>query len=173
MIPEGLIPETVFGVPSHPLFIHAVVVLVPLSALAVLVMAVLPRSRPVLRWPVLLVLTAALGAVPVATTSGNILLANLQEQQALGGTALEKVVLHQQLGNLVFWPVLALWVLTVALVALDLVRRRPGGRRGPLGTRGGLVAAVAALAVIAGAASVVQVVRTGHAGATAVWNPGG
>lgn len=164
-------PETVFGVPAHLLLIHAVVVLVPLSALGVVVLALVRRTRPVLRWPVLFVLTSALGAVPLATESGETFKRRLIEQGALGGPALEKVEQHQQLGELVVWPVLALWLLTVALITLDLrrpVRRVAGGR-----PRGRLLPVVALLAVLVAGVATAQVVRTGHTGATAVWNPGG
>jgi hypothetical protein len=36
---------TIFGLPAHPFVVHAVVVLVPLSALAGLVVAVWPAAR--------------------------------------------------------------------------------------------------------------------------------
>lgn len=162
-----MVPQTVYGVPSHLLVLHAVVVLVPLSALGVVLMAVARRTRPILRWPVLAVLTAALAAVPAATTTGTALLQRQLADGALGGSALEKVQLHQQLGELVLWPVLGLWLATVALVALDRRARAP--RRG----NGRLLPAVAVLAVVLAGAATVQTVRAGHAGATAVWNPGG
>lgn len=162
-------PETVFGVPTHLLILHAVVVLVPLSALGVAVMAIVGRTRPVLRWPVLFVLTSALGAVPLATKSGEVFLQRLTEQGALGGPALAKVQQHQELGELVLWPVLALWLLTIALVVLDL--RRPARSSG--NTRSRLLPVVAVLTVLVAGAATVQVVRAGHTGAAAVWNPGG
>jgi hypothetical protein len=156
------VPETVFGLPLHVLAIHAVVVLVPLATIGVLLMAVMPRTRPILRWPVLFVLTAGLVSVPVTTRSGLAFKDRLVAGGSLGGSALEKVTLHQQLGELVIWPTLAAWLLTLAFLALERTRRRAAA-----------VSVVAALAVLASVAATVQVVRTGHAGATAVWNPGG
>ena len=38
-------PETLFGLPAHPLIVHATVVLVPLGALLVLLHAVWPAAR--------------------------------------------------------------------------------------------------------------------------------
>jgi hypothetical protein len=157
-----LVPETVFGLPLHVLAIHAVVVLVPLATIGVLLMAVMPRTRPILRWPVLFVLTAGLVSVPVTTRSGLAFKDRLVAGGSLGGSALEKVTLHQQLGELVIWPTLAAWLLTLAFLALERTRCRAAA-----------VSVVAALAVLASVAATVQVVRTGHAGATAVWNPGG
>ena len=158
-------PETVFGLPTHILSIHAVVVLVPLSAVGVVLMALVPPLRKLLRWPVLAVLTAALVAVPVAVQTGELLMARLVRDGALGGPVLDKVRLHQELGEQVLWPVLGLWIFAVGLVAVDHTRR-PVARRGPLLT------VLAALAVVAAGLATLQVIRTGHAGATAVWNPG-
>ncbi len=157
-----MIPATITGIPTHLLVIHAVVVLVPLGALGAIVLAAFVRTRPCLRWPVLFVLSAALAAVPVATRTGEALKERLVAEQLLAGAALEKVTLHEELGELVLWPMLALWLLSVVLVLLD-----PTGRR-----RGRLVAVVAVLAVVAATAATVQTVRAGHAGSTAVWNPG-
>ena len=158
-------PETVFGLPTHILSIHAVVVLVPLSATGVVLMALVPPLRRLLRWPVLAVLTAALVAVPVATQTGELLMARLVRDGALGGPVLDKVRLHQELGEQVLWPVLGLWIFTVGLVVADRTHRRARRSR--------LLAVLVGLAVVTAALATLQVIRTGHAGATAVWNPGG
>ena len=44
--------DYIFGLPMHALIVHAVVVLVPLSALVAIAFAVRPEWRHVLRWPV-------------------------------------------------------------------------------------------------------------------------
>ncbi len=156
--PEGPVPDTVFGLPLHPLVIHAVVVLVPLAALGAFALAGVPRWRRAYGWPVLALATVALLSVPVATRTGEQLKASL----TLGGPVLDKVARHQQLGGLVIWAVLPLWALLLALVLAHRSGQRPG------------VEAVAAwLAALAGVAATVLVVLAGHAGATAVWNPAG
>ncbi len=48
---EATVFDYIFGLPMHPLIIHAVVVLVPLSALVAIAFAVRPTWRHVLRWP--------------------------------------------------------------------------------------------------------------------------
>ena len=63
-------PESIVGLPVHPLVVHATVVIVPAAALAVLLAAVLPRVRA---WagPLPMVL-AVVGLVlaPLSTSSG-------------------------------------------------------------------------------------------------------
>ena len=68
---------------------------------------------------------------------------------------------HQEWGQRVIWPTLAMWLLAVVLVLMD----RRGGRR--QGTALTVVAVLAALAAVAAAAAVVI---TGHLGSTAVWS---
>ena len=60
-------PETLGGIPIHPLVVHAVVVLIPLAALGVMAISVIPRWRG--RFGVLVVgaATVATALVPVAT----------------------------------------------------------------------------------------------------------
>jgi hypothetical protein len=148
--------DTFMGLPVHALVMHAVVVLVPLSALGVVAIAVVPRWRE--RFGVLVVLlsTAGLAFVPVATRSG----AALKDRINAGGVTAEQIDRHQQMGNLVLWPTLAMWVLAIALVLMSR-----GGRR-----RGAGVTLVAVLAVLGAGTAAVLVTLTGHLGSTAVWS---
>ncbi|MDH5279339.1 MAG: hypothetical protein OEW53_09900, partial [Actinomycetota bacterium] len=59
-------PDTIGDVPVHPLVVHAVVVLLPLAALGVLVLVVVPRWRPTFAPLVLGVTVVATALVPVA-----------------------------------------------------------------------------------------------------------
>ena len=63
-------PDTVFGVPLHPLVNHAAVVLVPLAVLGTLLITVVPRWRTVYGWLVVALAAVAFATVPVATRSG-------------------------------------------------------------------------------------------------------
>lgn len=153
-----MIPETVFGLPIHPLVVHAPVVLVPLTALGLVAIVVVPRwRRPY--GPLL-----ALGAVAAAASAFAARLTGeaFEESLELGGPVAEKVAIHENLGTTLPWFVLAQAVLTIALVLVD---RRDAGRAVVLG--------VAVVAVIAAGVATVQLVRTGHAGSEAVWNPTG
>ena len=62
--------DTVFGLPVHPLLVHATVVIVPLAALAVLLAAVWPRFRAWAGWGPLALAVAAVVLAPLSTSSG-------------------------------------------------------------------------------------------------------
>ena len=147
--------DTILGLPVHMLVIHVVVVLVPLGALGVIGMAVYPPWRERFGLAVLGILTVALISVPVATRSGYA----LKHRIHVSGIIAKQVQHHQNMGKLVIYPTIALWVLAVALFLLD--------RRGRTGRP---IMIVAVLAVLAAGAATAQVTITGHLGSTAVWS---
>ena len=154
-------PDTVNGLPLHPLVVHAVVVLLPLAALGVLALAVRPSWRG--RFGVLVVLIAALAtaAIPLATQSGE----SLEHRVGDPGR-------HAELGDTLLWFALPLLALSVALVWLHRRAARPAEGSAEVGrsTRpGALGVVVAVLAVVVAAANLVQVYRVGDSGAKAVW----
>jgi O-antigen ligase len=144
--------DTIFGLPVHALVLHAVVVLLPLAALGVVLMAAVPRWRPALRWPTLVLTLLSVASIPVTTQSGHAL------ERRIGSS--ELIEEHRALGDTMLWFGLAMLVLTAAFVFAERARQR-----------GAAVAVLAVLAVIASGAATVQVMRTGHAGTTAVWQP--
>ena len=147
--------DTVLGLPVHPLVVHAVVVLVPLSAVGVVAISLVPRWRARYGVLVLLVATAALVMVPVATRSGE----SLEDRIDAGGVVARQIADHQEIAELVLWPTLAMWVLAAVLVLLTRQRRQ-----------GTVVTLVAGLAVVAAVLAGAAVVRAGHLGSTAVWS---
>jgi hypothetical protein len=147
--------DTVLGLPVHALVVHAVVVLVPLAAFGVAAIAVVPRWRDRFGTLVLLGSTVALVTVPVATRSG----LELRDRLGASGVVARQIDDHREIGELVLWPTLAMWVLAVALVALH---RRSAGRT--------TVTAVAVLAAVAAVVAAGVVIRAGHLGSTAVWS---
>ncbi|MEV4388804.1 DUF2231 domain-containing protein, partial [Micromonospora sp. NPDC049580] len=62
-------PDTVNGLPLHPLVVHAVVVLLPLAALGVAALAVRPSWRGRYGGLVVLITALATAAIPLATSS--------------------------------------------------------------------------------------------------------
>jgi uncharacterized membrane protein len=143
--------DTIFGLPMHPLIVHATVVLVPTAALLVAVAAVYPRFRswvgPV---PALAALLACV-LVPLSTGSGEEL-----EERVVETSLIED---HAELGETLLWFVLPL--AAVAVVGYWLHRRGSAGR--------GLVTAVAVGAVLLAGATLVDVGLIGHSGAKASW----
>jgi hypothetical protein len=147
--------DTILGLPVHALVVHAVVILVPLSAAGVVAIAAVPRWRERFGTLVLLGSTAALITVPVATQSGE----QLEKRIGASGVVARQIEDHKEIGELVLWPTLAMWALAIALVVL--ARRRAAK---------GAVTAVAVLAAIAAVVAAGVVVRAGHLGSTAVWS---
>lgn len=153
--------DTIFGLPLHPLVVHAVVVVAPVAALTVAAAALWPRFR---RWagPLPLLLSAtALILVPVAVQSGESLEDRVKE------TAL--VERHSDLaGGLLPWAAL----LTIgAAVLFWLARREARAGRTASPTPPRLAVAALTLVALAGATGLgIQIVRIGHSGSEAAWS---
>ncbi len=164
--------DTIFGLPVHPLVVHGVVVLLPVAALGVIAIALVPNWRR--RYGVLVVLVAAgaTAAVPVATQSGRELAERVGEPER-----------HADLGSMVIWYAVPMLLLAAALVWLD--RRQAPPARGYAASAGArntgtmvrtstqsrLVLVVAGLAIVAAVGAATIVVLTGHAGSKAHWEP--
>lgn len=145
--------QTIFGLPVHPLIVHATVVIVPLAALSVLLAAVWPRFRG---WAGVLVPVLALAAVvltPLSTSSGEAL------QGMVGDSHL--VEEHSELADMLIW-----WVIPLLVGAAGVWWFN---RRGVTGRRGLMVAA-SVVSVVAALGTTVQVVLIGHSGAQAAWH---
>lgn len=161
-------PETVFGLPTHALVVHLMVVLLPSAALAGLAVALVPRWRRRIGVPVAGLAVLAALMVPVALTSGN----NFYDHRSTRlefdpGTEISLMDDHKDLANKLWpWPVtLAVGVLAVVIVP-RLARRYGWARR--MGTRIGVVASV--IAVVGAGVTLVLSVLIGEAGARAVWD---
>jgi uncharacterized membrane protein len=146
-------PDTVFGLPVHPLVVHATVVLVPLTALVLALAVSLPRFRVWAGWLPLGLAVVSLILTPISTASGD------RFEQLLGIDP-EAVARHRQLGEMLIWWVLAMFAVAAALT---VVHRRP--EPPSRGVRVGLI--VVGIGVAVG--TVVMVVLIGHSGATSVW----
>ncbi|MFC4033399.1 DUF2231 domain-containing protein [Streptomyces polygonati] len=158
------------GLPAHVLFVHFVVVLVPLTALAAVVCAVQPRyaRRIGLVLPLLGLVT--LGLVPVTTHAGEWL------ESRVGDDPLVRE--HTELGDgLLPWAA-GLFLVTLAVWWLG---RRPAQSAEPAagGASAGrarwtsptvLRTAAVVLAVAVSAGAVVDVYRIGESGAKAAWH---
>ncbi|GAA4790684.1 hypothetical protein GCM10023200_27150 [Actinomycetospora chlora] len=155
------------GLPAHVLLVHAVVVLVPLTALLLVVVAAWPAARPRLAGPTAALAVLTLLAVPLTTEAGEWL-----ERRVPASPLVHE---HAELGDdLLPWAVglavLALVVLGRGLAARRL-RSRPDGPAASASEPGGLVVGivVGAIAVIVAAGAVFAVYRIGESGSRAAW----
>ena len=145
--------DLVAGLPMHPLVVHVAVVILPLSALALIALVLVPRLRRPLGWLTLAGLAVGAVAAFVAKESGEALAERV-------GLPTE----HADYGNVL--PLLAVVLLLVA-AAWFLLQRRDAAREGgqSVGTTiTGIVAIVLALATTG------LTVVVGHTGATAAWS---
>lgn len=138
-----------FGLPLHPLVVHAVVVLLPLSAMAAVAMSVFPQFSVrfgVILWPLSWLSTAASA---LAVRSGE------QLAPLVGGAGT-----HGQIGQWTTWIALVLSIAMTLLWWFD--RRSKGKRQGPVWMLAGVTIVIAAVTCY-------WVIRVGHSGAELVW----
>jgi hypothetical protein len=148
------------GLPLHPLLVHATVILVPLTALALLLAVFWPAARRRLGFVVPLAGLLMVVLVPITQAAG------LALKEVVG--PIPAVLVHEGYG-LMLLP----WTIAVAVVAVgewvwyrffnDRMKvSRPGVARV-------IQIAIAVAAVIVAAGSLVVVFLAGEAGTRAVW----
>lgn len=141
--------DLVMGLPVHPLIVHLAVVLIPLAAIAAIVMAVKPGvSRKYGAVIIGITVVGQLSSI-VAKLSGEALLERLDME-------LER---HTELGNLAPLASVPLLVLVILLYQVD--RRRRGSKVRKL---------IAVLTIVAALFAAGYIALTGHSGAEAVWS---
>lgn len=139
--------DTIGGLPLHPLTVHAASVLIPLSALALVLLVFVPKWRKAYLPLTIGALAVSVGLAFAAKQSGEALAARV-------GSPGE----HQQLGDLLFPASIGLFFLGLAFY-LFTKSKQPKWR---LQLAGGLsVAAVAGVVILS--------VLVGHSGAQATW----
>jgi hypothetical protein len=173
-------PENLFGLPTHVLLQHVVVVLLPIAAVAALLVALWARYRHHLGVATLVATFLVTLFVPLTTQSGESLASRLPKS--------ELIAAHVAAGDRVQWVAALFGLCLFAVVALDLrgrasmtaglapveawiSRRVPASWRdeAPTWTSPALTVA-RVLLVLAAIAVVAVVVQAGHSGANAVWS---
>jgi hypothetical protein len=149
-------PSELFGLPIHPLLVHATVVFVPLAVVMVIGAVLVPRFRAWAGPLPAVVSLVALILTPLSTASGESLEHDLPHSQLI-----ER---HAELGDQLLFFTIALFVFAAGF--WWLTRRGAGGNQLP----SWLVMVVGALAVVTALATGVQVARIGHSGAEAAWS---
>lgn len=177
---------TLAGLPAHILLVHAVVVLVPLTALLIVTVTMWPAARARLTVATAVVAVVTLVSVPLATDAGEWL------ERRVTRTALLET--HTQLGDTMLPWAIALTVVALAVLTREVLTgraaRRGEGRtaalaseEGPGSARAGTSLArpdterggrsvsllLAVVAVLVAVGSVVTVYRIGESGSRAVW----
>lgn len=144
---------TINGLPLHPLVVHGAVVFAPLAGLCALAYLV-PRWRPFLRWPLLVVSVLAALFVWFAAATGDAL--KHVEMRHAPAAVVQAIHDHERFAGLLQ---ASTWLLAALALATWWFHARPGWARSVL-----LV-----LLPLGGVAALVLVVATGDAGARAVW----
>jgi hypothetical protein len=141
------------GLPLHALVVHAAVIFGPLSALAGILYAVVPRWRDVLRWPLVVTVAIAVGAVWVAYLSGGWV---KDANGPYAGEFADLVATHEERAKILRWVASGF---AVVAFAAAWWHPRPGAMRGVL----------TALVGVGAIATGIYVVLVGDAGAQAAW----
>lgn len=162
---------TIGGLPAHPLLVHFVVVLVPLSAVLVLCSVLWPSARRRLGISPPAIALVTLVLVPITTDAGEWLEHNSPHS--------ELIEIHAELGDqLLIWSI-AVFVFAATWWVLHTNRftewRNTRTSLSDSSTSDSstllrvVTIAIAAMAVVAAVGSMVQVYRIGESGAKAVW----
>lgn len=154
-----------FGdLPLHVLVIHLTVLLLPVAALTAIVYALVPKWRWLLRWPTLLLGLVAAVCAFVAKESGEAFVAAIPQLEPL-------VKIHRDRGNLLFVFVLVFAVVAIAAFLLLGGPSSLASGKGAKATKSRpLELVMSAAIVVVGVLVIVQTIRTGDAGAKAVWD---
>ena len=136
------------GLPVHPLVVHAAVVFVPLAAIGLILMALIPKVGQKLGWLVTLTAGVALGAAFVAKESGE------QLEKMVGEPGFD----HAQWGDRM---TIVAGVLFLACLLMWLVRARGSG--------GCLTIGAVVVSLVVAGASLFFIFKVGDTGARSVW----
>lgn len=154
-MPSALLESSLFGfiagLPVHPLVVHAAVVLLPLSALALILLVLVPRWRAQFGWLTIGGLGIGTAAAFVAKESGEALAATM-------GMPAD----HARWGDILVPVSIGLVVVAAGWFWLQQRPTRTGAKS-IVTTAAGAVSVLVAIAVI------VITVLVGHSGAQAVW----
>ena len=156
-----------FGVPTHPLAVHAPVVLVPIAAVVAVVLAVKGDWRARVGWLMPAAVLVLVAMLFVAKESG-------ESAKANDANVFGDITEHEQLANTTFVLAIVWFVLTLAVAIRDWMNGRdqpvqPLSADAATTTRDTVALVLAILAAIAAVITTIWLIRTGHAGAESRW----
>ena len=146
--------DLVFGLPAHPFMVHAAVVLLPLAALGVIIVALSPKLRTKYSSIVVILAAMAAGAMPLASGSGEALARRVDFNEA--------TTQHVNMGETGVGAAVAVLIAALALWWMQWSR---GGQK----ATGWIPTTVVVLSIVVAIGATVQVGRIGHSGAKSVW----
>ena len=149
--------ETLFGLPAHPLVVHAAVVLLPLAAIGTIVVAVVPRARRVFGPLVFGVALVATIAVGMAQQSGEAL------EDEVDRTELVRD--HTRQGENVLPWAIGLTVVAGVVAAAPLAAKKLSPAANRYASIGLIV-----FALVGAVGATWTVIEVGHSGAKATWD---
>jgi hypothetical protein len=162
--------DKLFGLPAHPFLVHIPIVLLPLAAIGVALMAIKTDWYLRYRWPVLVIgLIGALGAV-LAAAAGEQLEGRIIAVE--GRDAARSWEHHADLGDTarLFAVIFCILLAAYVLIPWWLHRRHADATiASPAALGRSLRIALATLAVLGAVASVTTVIQAGHTGSESVW----
>jgi hypothetical protein len=161
-----------FGVPTHPLAVHAPVVLVPLVAIAAIVLAVRPAWRVRAWWVMVPVVLFNVVMLFVSKESGEALLNAEPEAVVLLGTQ-QAIADHESLGEATFILALVWLVVTIALAVRDRMTLWPSAQAlsadAAVVERDMIATVLSVLTVVVAIVTTIWLIRTGHTGVQSRW----
>ncbi|WP_329048867.1 hypothetical protein OG738_39965 [Amycolatopsis sp. NBC_01488] len=152
---------TLNGLPAHVLLVHAIVVLLPLSALLLVLSALWPAARSKLAGPNAILSVVVVILVPITTDAGEWL------ERRVASTPLVRT--HTELGDTALWVAIPVAVLALLVWWRGRETRGSQGRTflGPASKAVTVVLSV--LSIAAAGAAVWDIYRIGDSGAQASW----
>ncbi|NUT31953.1 MAG: hypothetical protein HOV79_02655 [Hamadaea sp.] len=148
--------STIFGIPAHPLFVHAAVVMIPLLALFAAVYALVPRWRDKVGW-----LAAGLAVVaPLVALATKLAGDDLLAARYAAGVP-DNVLAHRSFGSTLLFVTIALGLATIVMLM------SVGGRLSD--SPDWLKTGSRVVVLILSAVAVYYAIRTGDSGAASVW----
>lgn len=173
---------TLNGLPAHILLIHAIVVLMPLSALLLVLSVVWTGVRRKLALTNVILALVSLILVPITTDAGEWLqrrvssTAALRDHTELGDTALAVAIPLAVLAIVVWWRGREMDALANSAAGAEMSAQNADGRTTVkprrafmLPASSAVTVAVLVLSVLASGAAVYDIYRIGDSGAKASW----
>jgi hypothetical protein len=163
---EGVFDEF-FGVPTHPLAVHAPVVLIPFATVAAIVFVVRADWRARTSTAMAGLVFVMVAALFVAKESGE---AAKEADNVFGD-----IDAHEDLANTTFIMGVVWFVLTAGVAVREWMQRRSATQTQSLSARQATIGrdqiafALSVLAAVAAVLTTIWLIRTGHAGAESRW----